>query len=168
MSRIDESLKPIVDMFAATIRNPQAITVLRDWKKALEAGILTFGRAEPLNDEMDFNTLFYVHPNPAFNRSLNKVVLNMEIEIARVVTNKNFEHQKFNFLKNEMLIVKGIGKWDYDKNERFKNLRIQDTVTLCIPEYVDSNVEANARHYTEEVARFCQLWLLTEKVTPKH
>ncbi|MCP4330869.1 MAG: hypothetical protein GY791_20970 [Alphaproteobacteria bacterium] len=168
MARVDERMKPIVDMFAATIRNPKAMGVLSDWKKAIENGVMSFGRKEPLGDDLDFNTLFFVHPNPAYNASLNKIVLAPDIEIAGVITNSTFEHQKFNFLKQEMLIIKGHGKWDYAKNERFKSLRIQDNVTLCIPEFVDSNVPANAAAYTDQIANACQLWLLTQNVKHKN
>jgi hypothetical protein len=168
MPQVDPGLKPIVDMFAATIRHPNAMTVLRNWKQALENGMLNFGRKEVLSDELEFNTLFFMHPNPFYNSSLNKIVLNLEIEIAGVVTNSKFEHRKFNFLKQEMLIVKGHGKWDYATNEKFRSLRVSDNVTLCIPEYVDSNVEANARNYTDDIAKHCRAWLLTESAKTKH
>jgi len=163
MPVITEELKPIVDVFAETIKDPRAITVLQNWQEAINTGLFNFGRKETLNDELEFNTLFFMHPNPAFNRSLNRIVLNVEIEIAGVVTNRRFEHPKFNYLRNEMLIVKAAGRWDYEKNNRFRHLRVQDSLTLCIPENVDSNVAANAGLYTNDISKQCTLWLLTHR-----
>lgn len=167
MPVINEELKPILDMFGQTIRDPRAVTVLRKWQDAIRQGMLNFGRKEKIDDVLTFNTLFFTDLNPSYNRSLNKVVLNIEIEIAGVVTRDDFKHRKYNYLENEMLIVKARGRWDYEKNDRFKTLRFQDSLTLCIPENVDSNVAANAGNYASDVAGKCKLWLLTNKVMAK-
>ena len=162
-----KDMAPILDMFTALIRSPKVAQILKNWKESLRKGMLHFGTKERLNPELTFNLLIYQHLTPTASKSGNRVFLDIDLEIAGVITNTAYKHAKFNHLANEMMILKAAGRWDYQRNNRFLNLTLTPEATLCIPREVDSDMEANAPTYIHEIARHCALWLLTAQAVAK-
>jgi hypothetical protein len=162
-----KDMAPILDMFTVMLRGPKVANLLKNWKETLSRGMLNFGTKERLNAELDFNLLFYSHLHPTASKSGNRVFLDIDMEIAGIVTNKAYKHLKPNHLVTEMLIVKAAGRWDYFRNNRFLNLSLRPDATLCIPPDIEPDMNANAGKYIHEIARHCALWLLTATAVEK-
>ena len=158
-----KDMAPILDMFGALIRSPKVSQILKNWKESLRKGMLNFGTKERLSPDLAFNLLVYQHLTPTASKSGNRVFLDIQLEIAGVISNTAFRHEKFNHLANEMMILKAVAHWDYQRNNRFLNLALNSEATLCIPKEVDPDMEANAGKHIHEIARHCALWLLTSQ-----
>jgi len=162
-----KDMAPILDMFGALIRSPKVSQILKNWKESLSKGMLHFGTKERLSPELSFNLLIYQHLTPTASKSGNRVFLDIELEIAGVVSNTAYNHVKFNHLGNEMMVLKAVAHWDYQRNNRFLNLALAPEATLCTPPEVDADMEANAGKYIHEIARHCALWLLTSQAVAR-
>jgi len=165
MVKINPELQPIIDMFGAIIKTPKVYAMLRNWEKTVTTGLYSFGTAEKLDDNMKFNVLFMFRPNPKLAADQKKIVLDPEYEIAGVISDDRIEHrQEYNYLPNEVLVVKAFAKWDFRKNEKFRSMRVQDSFLLNMPEYADPNFEANALDFTRKISKMCELWVLNNRL----
>lgn len=164
MAEINKNVKPILEMFSIMIQHPNVRAVLGNWREMLSKGMFNFGRKEQLNDDLDFNLLIYTDINPKPNRTGSKIVLDPTVDIVGVVTNKRYLHPKWQYLKSEMLVVKARGKWDYGTNRGFRNIKIDQKVTLRVPPSVDLELEKNKDNYISAVAKQCFAWLVVNRM----
>ena len=127
-------IRPILELFAAQLRHPNVGAVLKDWRNTLAKGMLHFGRKELLDGDLDFNTLIYTDLNPQPTKSGRRFTLEPKLELVGVVSSKQLAHDKFRYMRNEMVIVSATGRWDYARNEGPYDLKIARDVTVRLPE----------------------------------
>jgi len=162
MSDVNPDLKPILEMFAVQLRHPNVGAVLKDWRNTISKGMLHFGRKEQLDRDIDFNTLIYTDLNPSPTKSGKRLTLEPKLELVGVVSGK-LAHKQFHYLKNEMVIVRASGRWDYAKNEGPYDLRIASDVTVRLPENAGTSRAASER-LLKEISRLCFSWLVVNKL----
>lgn len=168
MVQINPEFQPILDMFGALIKTPKVHAMLRNWEKTVTSGLYNFGTSEQLDENIKFNVLFLFRANPRLARDKNKIELDPEYEIAGVISDDRIEHkQEYNYLPNEILVVKAFAKWDFAKNEKFKSMRVQDNFLLNMPEYADPNFEANALDLARDISKMCKLWVFNNRLKTK-
>ena len=114
---VTPDIRPILELFAAQLRHPNVGAVLKDWRNTLAKGMLHFGRKESLDGDLDFNTLIYTDLNPQPTKSGRRLTLEPKLELVGVVSSKQLAHDKFRYMRNEMVIVRATGRWDYARNE---------------------------------------------------
>ncbi len=157
----DADLKPILDMFGVQLRHPNVISTLQDWRSTLARGMLHFGRREALDGDLEFNTLIYteLHPSPA--RSGRRIVLEPKLEFVGVISSKAVSHKEFQYLQNELLIVRARGRWDYANNDGPHELAIAKEITVRTPPGADSRAAPDK--LLKQIGRLCLSWLLVNK-----
>jgi hypothetical protein len=165
MSEIDPELKPILELFAAQLRHPNVAAVLKDWRNTLSKGMLHFGRKELLDRDLEFNTLIYTDLNPRPTKSGRRLTLEPKLELVGVVSNRTFRHEKFRYMRNEMVIVRAAGRWDYARNEGPYDLKIAEQITVRLPEGGDTASGPATQNILKEVSRLCFSWLVVNKMT---
>ena len=157
-------LKPILEMFALQLRHPNVQATLRDWPNTLAKGMLHFGRKEALDKDLAFNTLIYTDLNPTPSKSGRRLTLEPVLELAGVITSTKLAHDKFRYLKNEMVIVRASGRWDYARNEGPYDLKIAEEVSVRMPEDAGSATRAASEQVLKEVSRMCFSWLVVNRM----
>lgn len=163
MSDVNPDLKPILEMFAVELRHPNVGNVLRDWRNTLAKGMLHFGRKEPLDADLVFNTLVYTDLNPSPAKSGRRITLEPKLELVGVVSSRKHAHEEFHYLKNEIVIMRASGRWDYAKNDGPHDLKIASDVTVRVPGNATSR--AASEKLLKEVGRLCFSWLVVNKMT---
>ena len=73
-------------------------------------------------------------------------------------------HEHFRYLKNEMVIVRASGRWDYARNEGPYDLKIADEVTVRMPEDAGAATQAGSEKVLKEVSRLCFSWLVVNRM----
>ncbi len=148
-------------MFGVQLGHPNVISTLQDWRTTLARGMLHFGRREALDGDLEFNTLIYteLHPSPA--RSGQRIMLEPKLEFVGVVSSKSVSHKEFQYLQNELLIVRARGRWDYAKNDGPHELAVAKDITVRIPPGADS--KAAPDKLLKEISRLCVSWLIVNK-----
>jgi hypothetical protein len=164
MSDVNPDLKPILEMFAAQLRHPNVSAVLKDWRQTLNKGMLHFGRKETLDKGMDFNTLIYTDLNPSPSKSGRRLTLEPKLELVGVVSSAALGHREFHYLKNEMVIVRATGRWDYARNDGPYDLKIASEVTVRLPEGAKTSRAASEK-ILKDVGKLCFSWLVVNKMT---
>jgi hypothetical protein len=165
MADVNPDLKPILEMFAVQLRHPNVSAVLKDWRGTLAKGMLHFGRKEALDKGLDFNTLIYTDLNPTPTRSGRRLTLEPKLELVGVISNAKLAHRQFHYLKNEMVIARATGRWDYARNEGPYDLKIAGEVTVRLAEDSGSASRAASATLLKEVGRLCFSWLVVNKMT---
>jgi hypothetical protein len=165
MSDINPDLRPILEMFAVQLRHPNVGSVLRDWRNTLAKGMLHFGRKEALDSDLTFNTLVYTELNPSPARSGRRITLEPKLELVGVVATKKFAHEQFRYLKNEIVIIRATGRWDYAKNDGPHDLNIASEVTVRVPDEAQAASRTASEKLLKEVGRLCFSWLVVNKMT---
>lgn len=160
MATVDPDSRPILEMFSRLLQQEKVKSVLGDWQKTFADYMFHFGTKERLSDDLTFNMLFYTRLNPSFSRAAGKLVLDAEIEIVGVVANRAFRHTKFNYLRTEMLSMRAFGRWDYERNDRFRRIRLIPGMNLNIPPEIEFDPRINAKAHLAEIGRLCASWLL--------
>ena len=164
MPDVNPDLKPILEMFAHQLRHPNVMSVLKDWRNTLANGMMHFGRKERLNAEFEFNTLVYTDLNPTPAKSGKRITLEPKLEFAGVVTSKEFGHKEFRFLKNELVIIRATGRWDYAANEGPYDLHIVSDVTVRMPN-TGTAAKIGSQKVLKEVGKLCFSWLVLNRMT---
>lgn len=164
MSDVNPDLKPILEMFAVQLRHPNVGSVLRDWRNTISKGMLHFGRKEPLDKGLDFNTLIYTDLNPNPSKTGKRITLEPRLELVGVISDARLSHTQFHYLKNEMVIVRAAGRWDYAQNTGPHDLRIASDVTVRLPENAGASRAASEK-LLKEVGRLCFSWLVVHKMS---
>ncbi len=164
MAEINPDLKPILEMFAQQLRHPNVRATLKDWRNTLARGMLHFGRKEQLNDEFAFNTLIYTTLNPSPAKSGRRITLEPVLEFAGVVTSRELSHKQFRYLRNELVIVRATGRWDYAANEGPYDLRIGEEVTVRMPN-TGAAARAGSQKILKSVGKLCFSWLVLNRMT---
>jgi len=165
MPNSDADLKPILEMFALQLRHPNVTSVLKDWRGTLARGMLHFGRKEALDNDLDFNTLIYTELNPSPAKSGRRITLEPVLDLIGVVSSKTLSHKEFRYLKNETVIMRARGRWDYARNDGPYDLTIATDVTVRMPENSDISSKAASEKLLKEVGRLCFSWLVVNKMT---
>jgi len=163
MADINPDLRPILEMFAAQLKHPNVGSVLADWRNTLERGMLHFGRKETLSDDLDFNTLIYTTLNPTPAKTGRRITLEPKLDLVGVVSSRTTGHDQFRYLKNEIVIVRASGRWDYAHNSGPHDLSIASEVTVRLP--VGQTSQAASERMLKEVGRLCFSWLVVNKMT---
>lgn len=164
MADVNPDLKPILEMFAHQLRHPNVHAVLRDWRNTLTKGMLHFGRKETLNREFEFNTLVYTELNPSPAKSGRRITLEPKLEFAGVVTSKEFGHKEFRYLKNEVVIIRATGRWDYAANEGPLELHIANDVTVRMPN-TGAAAKIGSEKVLKQIGKLCFSWLVLSRLT---
>jgi len=165
MSDVNPDLKPILEMFAVQLRHPNVASVLADWRATLSKGMLHFGRKEPLDRDIDFNILIYTDLNPNPVKSGRRITLEPKLELVGVVSSHTLSHAKFHYMKNEMVIVRASGRWDYARNDGPHDLKIASDVTVRMPEDAGAATRAASERVLKEISKLCFSWLVINKMT---
>lgn len=165
MADINPDLKPILEMFAVQLRHPNVGAVLKDWRSTLAKGMLHFGRKETLDKGLDFNTLIYTDLNPTPSKSGRRLTLEPKLELVGVISNSAFSHRQFRYLKNEMVIARATGRWDYARNDGPYDLQIASEVTVRLADDAGGASRAASQKLLKEVGRLCFSWLVVNKMT---
>jgi hypothetical protein len=165
MSDVNPDLKPILEMFALQLRHPNVASVLKDWRTTLAKGMMHFGRKEALDKGLDFNTLIYTDLNPTPSKSGRRLTLEPKLELVGVVTSNTLAHRQFHYLKNEMVIVRATGRWDYARNDGPYDLKIGGEVTVRLAEDSGKASRAASEKLLKEIGRLCFSWLVVNKMT---
>lgn len=160
----DADLKPILEMFALQLKHPNVQSTLRDWRSTLAKGMLHFGRKEALDKDLAFNTLIYTDLNPAPTKSGRRLTLEPRLEFAGVVSSTKLAHDQFHYLKNELVIVRATGRWDYARNEGPLDLKMDEQVTVRMPAEAGGAASAGSRQVLKEVSRLCLSWLVVNRM----
>jgi hypothetical protein len=164
MSDVNPDLKPILEMFALQLRHPNVSAVLKDWRSTLAKGMLHFGRKENLDKGLDFNILIYTDLNPSPSKSGRRLTLEPKLELVGIVSDAALAHRQFHYLKNEMVIVRATGRWDYFRNDGPYDLKIASEVTVRMADDAP-NSRAASQKILKEVGRLCFSWLVVNKMT---
>ncbi|HKD21900.1 MAG TPA: hypothetical protein VKB71_07785 [Rhizomicrobium sp.] len=159
---INPDIRPILELFAAQLRHPNVAAVLGDWRNTLSKGMLHFGRKESLDKDLDFNTLIYTDLNPQPTKSGRRLTLEPKLELVGVVSSKKLSHEQFRYMKNEMVIVRAAGRWDYARNDGPYDLKIAHDVTVRLPKGASPAASEGVLH---DVGRLCFSWLVVNKMT---
>ncbi len=162
MADIDPDLRPILEMFATQLRHRNVGSTLENWRNLIERGMLHFGRKESLSDDLDFNTLIYTNLNPSPARTGRRITLEPTLDLVGVVTSRTQNHEEFHYLKNELVIVRAKGRWDYARNVGPLELSIASEVTVRLP--AGKNSKAASAELVKEVGRLCFSWLVVNKL----
>jgi hypothetical protein len=157
-------LKPLLEMFALQLKHPNVQATLGDWRNTLSKGMLHFGRREELDKDLAFNTLIYTELNPAPTRSGRRLTLEPRLELVGVVSSAKLAHEKFRYLRNEMVIVRASGRWDYARNEGPLDLKIADEIQVRVPEGTGAGTGPASEAVLKEVSRLCFSWLVVNRV----
>ncbi|HTQ13068.1 MAG TPA: hypothetical protein VMH86_04260 [Rhizomicrobium sp.] len=165
MADTSPDLKPILEMFALQLRHPNVSATLKDWRSTLAKGMLHFGRKENLEKGLDFNTLIYTDLNPTPSKTGRRLTLEPKLDLIGVVTDVSLAHRQFHYLKNEVVIVRASGRWDYFRNEGPYDLKIADNVTVRLSEDPAKSTRAASEKVLREVSRLCFSWLVVHKMT---
>jgi hypothetical protein len=163
MADINPDLRPILEMFASQLKHPNVGSSLADWRSTLQRGMLHFGRKETLSDDLDFNTLIYTSLNPTAAKNGKRITLEPKLDIVGVVSSRSQSHAQFHYLKNEIVLVRASGRWDYAKNIGPLDLSIAADVTVRLPQGQSS--KAASERLLKEVGRLCFSWLVVNKMT---
>jgi hypothetical protein len=163
MADVNPDLRPILEMFAVQLRHPNVGSTLGNWRTMLERGMLHFGRKETLSGELDFNTLIYTTLNPSPARTGRRITLEPKLELVGVVSSRSQSHDEFHYLKNELVIVRASGRWDYARNVGPLELSITNDVTVRLPKGKASR--AASEQLVKEVGRLCFSWLVVNKMS---
>jgi hypothetical protein len=163
MADVHPDLRPILEMFAVQLRHPNVGSTLGNWRNLIERGMLHFGRKESLSDELDFNTLIYTTLNPTVSKTGKRITLEPKLELVGVVSGRSQSHDQFHYLKNELVIVRAAGRWDYARNVGPLELSIASDVTVRLPKGKSS--KAASEQMIREVGRLCFSWLVVNKMT---
>lgn len=164
MADVNPDLKPILEMLAVQLKHPNVQAVLGDWRNTLAKGMLHFGRKEDLDKDLAFNTLVYTDLNPNPAKSGRRLTLEPKLELVGVVSSSKLTHREFRYLKNEMVIVRASGRWDYARNEGPYDLKIADDITVRMPEDAGSATRAGSEKILKEVSRLCFSWLVVNRM----
>ena len=159
---INPDIRPILELFAAQLRHPNVGAVLKDWRNTLAKGMLHFGRKESLDGDLDFNTLIYTDLNPQPTKSGKRLTLEPKLELVGVVSSKKLAHEKFRYMRNEMIIVRASGRWDYARNDGPYDLKIMRDVTVRLPEGAGP---AASEGVLRDVGKLCFSWLVVNRMT---
>ena len=165
MSDVNPDLKPILEMFAVQLRHANVRSVLKDWRSMLARGMLHFGRKESLGPDLEFNTLIYTALNPTPAKSGRRITLEPKLELIGVVTSRELNHKQFHYLRNELVIVRAAGRWDYAANEGPYDLKIASDVTVRMPEGTGKAARAASEKVLKDVSRLCFSWLVVNKMS---
>ena len=161
-SSLNPDIRPILELFAAQLRHPNVSAVLKDWRNTISKGMLHFGRKEALDKDLDFNTLIYTDLNPQPMKSGRRLTLEPKLELVGVVSSHKVNHDKFRYMKNEMVIVRAEGRWDYARNDGPYDLKIAHDVTVRLPKGASA---AASEGVLRDVGRLCFSWLVVNKMT---
>jgi hypothetical protein len=164
-SGINPDIKPILELFALQLGHPNVAAVLRDWRSTLSKGMLHFGRKESLDRDLDFNTLVYTDLNPQPTKSGRRLTLEPKLELVGVVSSRKFAHEGFRYMRNEMVILRATGRWDYARNEGPYDLKIDPDLTVRLPEDSGTVSRAASENVLKDVARLCFSWLVVNRMT---
>ena len=164
MADVNPDLKPILEMLAVQLKHPNVQAVLGDWRNTLAKGMLHFGRKEDLDKDLAFNTLVYTDLNPNPTKSGRRLTLEPKLELVGVISSSKLAHREFRYLKNEMVIVRASGRWDYARNEGPYDLKIADDITVRMPEDAGSATRAGSEKILKEVSRLCFSWLVVNRM----
>jgi len=159
---INSDIRPILELFAAQLRHPNVGAVLKDWRNTLAKGVLHFARRESLDGDLDFNTLIYTDLNLQPTKSGKRLTLEPKLELVGVVSSKKLAHDKFRYMRNEMVIVRATGRWDYARNEGPYDLKITPDVTVRLPKGANSAASKGVLH---DVGKLCFSWLVVNRMT---
>jgi hypothetical protein len=165
MADADPDLKPILEMFALQLKHPNVSSVLKDWKNTISKGILHFGRKEALGKDLDFNVLIYTDLNPSPAKSGRRITLEPTLEIVGVISNRKLAHEKFRYMRNEMVIVRASGRWDYYKNEGPLDLKMGSEVTVRLSNDGGPAARGATEAVLKEVGKLCFSWVVVNKMT---
>jgi hypothetical protein len=166
MSDVDPNVKPILDMFAHQLRHPNVGNVLKDWRNTLTKGMLHFGRKEDLDKGIAFNTLIYTDLNPTPSKTGRRITLEPRLELVGVVSDSGYAHKQFRYLKNEVIIIRASGRWDYARNEGPYDLKIVPDLTVRLPEGVAAAASRTASEkLVKAIGKLCFSWLVVNKMT---
>lgn len=165
MSDLKKNVRPILELFSTQIHHRNLLSVLANWREMLARGMHNFGRKEDLGEGMEFNLLIHTDLNAKPNKTGSKVILDPVIDIVGVVTNKKYAHAKFQYLKNEMLIARARAKWDYSSDRGFRNVKLDQKVTVRVPPAIDPDWAKHPEQYVNQVAKQCFSWLVLNRMT---
>jgi hypothetical protein len=165
MSDINPDLKPILEMFAMQLRHANVRSALKDWRNMLARGMMHFGRKESLSADLEFNTLIFTELNPTPAKSGRRIALEPKLELVGVVTSRELNHKKFHYLRNELVIVRAGGRWDYAANEGPYDLKIASDVTVRMPENSGRAARSASEKVLKDVGRLCFSWLVVNKMS---
>ncbi len=163
MADVNPDLRPILEMFAVQLRHPNVASTLGNWRELFERGMLQFGRKESLSDALEFNTLIYTSLNPSPTRTGKRITLEPKLDLVGVVSGIGQSHEQFHYLKNELVIIRASGRWDYARNVGPLELSIASDVTVRLPS--GKNSKAASEQMIKEVGRLCFSWLVVNKMT---
>lgn len=165
MADVNPDLKPIMEMFAVQLKHPNVVSTLKDWKNTFARGMFNFGRRENLSNDLDFNLLVYTELNPAASKNGRKLTLEPKLDLVGVISNRKLAHEKFRYMKNEMVIVRASGRWDYAANEGPKDIKIAEQVTVRAPAEAGAATKAASERLLKEASKQCFSWLVVNKLT---
>jgi hypothetical protein len=165
MSDVNPDVKPILEMFAQQLRHPNVATVLKDWRNTLSKGMLHFGRKEELDKAIAFNTLIYTDLNPSPSKSGRRLTLEPKLELVGVVSNSTLSHKQFRYMRNEVVIVRASGRWDYARNDGPYDLKIVPDLTVRLPEGTGTASRTASEKLVKEIGKLCFSWLVVNKMT---
>ena len=165
MADVNPDLKPILEMFAMQLGHPNVAAVLKDWRNTLAKGMLHFGRKEALDKGLDFNTLIYTDLNPTPTKSGRRLTLEPKLELVGVISDAKLAHNQFHYLKNEMVIARATGRWDYARNDGPYDLKMASEVTVRLSDEAAKSSRMASEKVLKEVGRLCFSWLVVNKMT---
>jgi hypothetical protein len=167
MADADADLRPILEMLAIQLRHPHVMGMLADWRGALAKGTLHFGHREPLDSELDFNTLIHTELNPTPSRNGKRITLEPRLTLIGVVSGKSVALRQFHFLRNELVIARVQGRWDYARNDGPYDLSIAPEVTVCLPAGPGAKGRVASRKLLKSVSRLCHAWLAVQRAADR-
>jgi len=165
MSDVNPDVRPILEMFAQQLRHPNVTSVLQDWRSTLSKGMLHFGRKESLDKGIDFNTLIYTELNPTPSKSGRRLTLEPKLELVGVISNKAQAHKQFHYMRNELIILRASGRWDYARNDGPYDLKILPDLTVRLPDGAGAPSRTASERIVKEIGRLCFSWLVVNKMT---
>ncbi len=68
-------------------------------------------------------------------------------------------------MKNEMIILRASGRWDYARNDGPYDLKIVPDLTVRLPEDMGAASRAASQKLVKEIGRLCFSWLVINKMT---
>ena len=166
MADVDPNVKPILEMFAQQLRHPNVGSVMKDWRGTLAKGMLNFGRKESLDKGIAFNTLIFTDLNPSPSKSGRRITLEPKLELVGVVSDNSVAHKQFRYLKNEVVILRASGRWDYARNEGPYDLKIVPDLTVRLPTEMGSAASrAASEKLVKSIGKLCFSWMVVNKMT---
>lgn len=165
MLKVNPEVAPIYEMFVALVRDAETRKLMQSWQETLSKGQVTFQRQIDLTGGIALVFRIHTNLNPTLDRARGKLVLDPALEFAGIFLRAGVKHKTFTYFENEVLVVKGNGKWDYVGNERFKSLRLNRNLSVSAIKGADGKAPAEElAAQARQVAEVCRHWLVNNQL----